>query len=63
MGYRMQPTPEGWALERGVYVPLEDYYGSVTFIEGGRRAMPLSLVHRGRAMPRAAEPETPSTGH
>ena len=44
---------KAWASECGIYVPLENYYDSVTFIEGGRRATPLSLVHRGRATPRS----------
>ena len=42
-----------WAREVGVYVPLEDFYRSVTFIEGGRRSDPLSLRHRRTAQPRA----------
>jgi len=41
-----------WALRVGVYIPLEDYYHSVTFIEGGRRSRPLSLIHRPRAFPK-----------
>jgi hypothetical protein len=42
-----------WAKETGIYSPLEDYDDSVTFIEGGRRATALSLLHRGRAKPRS----------
>lgn len=37
-----------WASEVGVYIPLDDYYRSVTFIEGGRRSMPLTLARRPR---------------
>jgi hypothetical protein len=40
-----------WASAAGVYVRLDEYYDSVTFIEGGRTALPLSLVHRPRATP------------
>jgi hypothetical protein len=38
----------------GLYVPLDDYYQAITFVEGGRRATPLSLTHRGRARPSVA---------
>lgn len=38
-----------FAQAQGVYVPLEDFYHSVTFVEGGRKNRPLSLRHRGRA--------------
>jgi hypothetical protein len=43
-----------WAGSVGVYVKLEDYYDSVTFIEGGRTARPLSLMSRGRATSRTS---------
>lgn len=36
--------PREWATGTGVYVALEDCYNSVTFIEGGRRSVPVSLV-------------------
>jgi hypothetical protein len=35
-----------WAAKVGRYIPLDDFYPSVTFIEGGRTATPLSLTHR-----------------
>jgi hypothetical protein len=41
-----------WARSVGVYIPLEDYYNSVTFLEGTRRATPISLTHRPSAHPR-----------
>ena len=44
-----------WAKGAGVYIPLEDYYNSVTFIEGGSRSVPLSLVHRGRSSPKSPD--------
>jgi hypothetical protein len=47
-----------WAQGAGIYVPLENYYQSITFIEGGRRAIPLSLIHRGRAVPAQQQPPT-----
>jgi len=39
-----------WAEKTGVYVSLDDYYQSVTFLEGARRAHPLNLTHRGLAV-------------
>jgi NYN domain len=39
-------TLKDWARQAGVYIPLEDFYSSVTFIEGGRRSVPLSLRQR-----------------
>ena len=44
-----------WAQGAGIYVPLENYYPSITFIEGGRWAIPVSLIHRGRAVPEAPQ--------
>ncbi|GAA4211663.1 hypothetical protein [Microbispora amethystogenes] len=35
----------------GVYIPLDRYYYSITFVEGGRRALPLSLRGRPQAVP------------
>jgi NYN domain len=40
-----------WVDRVGVFVPLDKYFASVTFVEGGRIALPLSLVHRGIARP------------
>jgi hypothetical protein len=44
-----------WALAVGVYTPLDTFYESVTFIEGGRKSQPLSLTHRQYAHPRPKE--------
>lgn len=35
-----------FAEDRGVFVALDDFYPSITFIEGGRTSMPLSLTRR-----------------
>jgi len=43
---------KAWAREAGVYVPLENYYESITFIEGARVSKPVNLKHRPRATPR-----------
>lgn len=45
-------TLQQWAQQVGIFVPLDDYYEFVTFIEGGRRAIPPSFKHRGFAVPR-----------
>jgi len=42
-----------WAKSVGVYIPLEDYYNSITFIDSGRRSQPLSLTRRPKAKPKA----------
>lgn len=44
-----------WAQEVGVYVPLDDYYESITFEQHGRRSRPLSLMRRPLARPRAGK--------
>jgi hypothetical protein len=41
-----------WAQTAGVYLSLDSFYESVTFIEGGRRTQPLSLTRRQYARPR-----------
>ena len=41
-----------WAQEVGVYIPLENYYDSITFMQGGRRVKPLSLAHRKKSIPK-----------
>lgn len=41
-----------WALRNGAFVRLDDYYESVTFLEGARRSSPLDLSRRPRAVPR-----------
>jgi len=38
-----------WATNNGVYVPLESFYDSVTFLEGSRKVKPLNLTHRKKA--------------
>jgi len=43
-----------WAKSAGVFIPLESYYESVTFIQGGRQARPLNLTHRSRASVKGA---------
>lgn len=40
-----------WAQSVGVYVSLDDYYDNTTLLEGGRRATPISLRHRAKAVP------------
>jgi len=40
-----------WATKVGVFVPLDPYYESVTYVKGGRKLKPLSLVHRQYATP------------
>lgn len=38
-----------WATAKGCFIPLDDYYESVTFLEGGRRAVPPDLSTRPKA--------------
>lgn len=45
-------TFKEWARKVGVYIPLDDYYEAITFIEGGRKVGKLSLAHRPKAKPR-----------
>ncbi len=52
-----------WSETNGVFVPLDDYYESVTFLEGSRLAHTLDLSKRARATQRlspakAAEQKT-----
>lgn len=54
-------TLKQWAENVGVYIKLEDYYDSVTFVEGGRRVKPLSLVHRAKARPRVGVASSSAT--
>jgi len=35
-----------WAERYGLFVPLDDFYGSVTFLQGLRKASPLDLSKR-----------------
>jgi len=37
---------KAWSKSAGVYIPLDDYYDSVTFIEKGRRSKAMSLTGR-----------------
>ena len=43
-----------WAIANGTFVRLDDYYESVTFLEGGRHAKPLDLSNRAVSTPRAS---------
>ncbi len=40
-----------WAKRVGVYIPLEDYYESITFLEGTRPSKKISLTKRSMAEP------------
>ena len=37
---------KSWAEKNGLFIPLDDFYASVTFLEGLRRASPLDLSKR-----------------
>lgn len=39
-----------WADEHGLFVPLDDFYGSVTFVEQLRNAKPLDLAKRPKVL-------------
>ena len=41
-----------WAKAAGVYVPLEDFFNSITFRENVRRSTQVSLMHRKCAKPK-----------
>ena len=41
-----------WATDKGVFIPLDHYYESVTFLEGGRRSIALDLSHRAVSVPK-----------
>lgn len=41
-----------WAVSNGCFIPLEDYYKSVTFVEGIRRVVPLNLTKRPSSHPK-----------
>lgn len=43
-----------WATANGVFVPLDDYYDSVTFLEGARRSKPLDISKRPKTNPRTS---------
>ncbi|MCP4675027.1 MAG: NYN domain-containing protein [Deltaproteobacteria bacterium] len=45
-------TLKEWASKNGVFVPLDDYYESVTFLEGVRSVRPLNLKRRAMDSPR-----------
>jgi hypothetical protein len=40
-----------WAESEGEFIPLDDYYESITFTEGLRRVKPLALTRRRKALP------------
>jgi hypothetical protein len=44
-----------WAQANGMFVPLDKHFKQVTFRSGIRKAEPVSLTHRGRAVPRVAK--------
>ncbi len=44
-------TLRKWATVKGKFIPLDDYYESVTFLEGGRRSTSLDLSYRAVAVP------------
>lgn len=41
-----------WASANGVFVPLDDHYDAVTFLEGARQVRPLDLSNRTLSKPR-----------
>lgn len=43
-----------WAVENGVFISLDDYYHSVTFLERERRASPLDLSKRQVSTPKVS---------
>ncbi len=45
-----------WAERVGVFIPLDRYYESVTFLESHRFVQPLNLTHRPCAKPKAPRP-------
>lgn len=45
-----------WAESKGVFVSLDNYYDSVTFLEGSRVAKSINLKNRGRAKTPVALP-------
>lgn len=51
-----------WAEKVGIFVPLDDFYQSITFIEGMGAAAPLSLTRRRTVMPRIGATTTPVPG-
>lgn len=40
-----------WATANGKFIALDDYYESVTFLEGGRHSIPLNLSRRALSDP------------
>jgi hypothetical protein len=49
-----------WARSAGVFVPLEEFYDAVTFVEGFREAEPLLLTGRRAVVPRGWSPPPPA---
>jgi hypothetical protein len=45
-------TLRKWATENGCFIALEDYYDSVTFLDGGRRSRSVDLSNRPKAAPK-----------
>ncbi|HEU6436019.1 MAG TPA: NYN domain-containing protein [Nitratidesulfovibrio sp.] len=42
---------KNWAESEGAFIKLDDYYNSITFIDGVRPAAPLSLTSRKKSTP------------
>ncbi|MDO8349392.1 MAG: NYN domain-containing protein [Planctomycetota bacterium] len=49
-----------WATTAGIYLKLEDYYASVTYMEGGRTSTPVNLKKRRVATPKEQGTADPS---
>ena len=47
-------TLREWATTNGKFIPLDDYYESVTFLEGGRHSKPLDISRRALSTPRVS---------
>jgi hypothetical protein len=46
-----------WAKSAGVFIPLDNYYRSITFVADLRGAEPLSLKNRAKAVPNVQQRE------
>lgn len=43
-----KPEMREWAAQNGLFVPLDNFYSSITFLEKKRRAKPVDLTKRPR---------------
>ena len=50
-------TLRDWAIANGVFIPLDNYYESVTFLERGRRSTSIELSGRSLSVPRPGPAE------